>query len=1025
MGARVLVVGQFAAADWIDDLEADRYRVDELSAAADVGPALESESVSCVVLVAESAGSGGGDDAQEPVDPLTTLAAVRAVDRDVPVLLASAEPDGELAAAATRRGVTEYYARSSSASLADRVRAHLRSRDGSTECIDSVAARRAATDGSGTENPSVSHPDLTPAATGLTAVKDGVYLIDMEGRFLDVNESLAEMTGYSVGELLGEPIWLILADSSEGEPQPAVRRVIDGETDSAVIESRLDPKSGDPFPVEDHLTAVREDGEVVCLAGVLRDVSDKHERREELERYEAIIEAIDDGVYALDDEGQFEVVNDALLELTGFDRTDLLGEHTSVVKDEQTVQRAENKLRDLIHGNVVETTFEFSLQPRTGGSIEAEDHMTMLTDEDGDFAGTAGVIRDITDRKERERELRRARERFADLLDSSRGLLEAHSREAVADVVVESVADTLGYDFNHVRLVDSETGTLEPVAGSGDGLSTMADRPIYETGEGGPGRALESGTTLRAPDEVAIDAVDMPGPLVETLYVPIGDRGTVSIGATEAGTFDDQDRSMAEILASNAAVALDRVDFEEDLVEYRTVLENVQDMVYVTDEAGRFSLVTEPLAEWLGIERDEMVGRHVESVVEASSPLTNAADSVRAGDSDHVTVETAFERSNGERLPGEVEVSLLSTEEPLSGTVGVVRDRSELVETREQLESERDRFTYLFDNLPDAVVEASLDETGKPVVKTVNDAFESVFGYDTDTITGESLNDYIVPDTEKSQGRKLDKAAGNGETVQREVRRKTADGYRDFLFRGVPYDTGVNGINSFGIYTDISDQKERERRLQVLNRVLRHNLRNDLNVVLGYAEMIDQRVDDETLSEWSETLIETAEDLASLSDRARTLDRTMREGSLRDYSVEIQPVVDEVVAEYRSEFSDATFDVDVDDVSVVGDARIELALTELLENSVEYGGEQVHAHVETDQADDRVALSVADDGPGIPDHERAIVDDSVEISQLEHGSGLGLWIVRWVCDSCGGRLRFEETEMGGTRVTLSLTPAEE
>ncbi|MFC7193650.1 hypothetical protein ACFQL4_01765 [Halosimplex aquaticum] len=71
--------------------------------------------------------------------------------------------------------------------------------------------------------------------------------------------------------------------------------------------------------------------------------------------------------------------------------------------------------------------------------------------------------------------------------------------------------------------------------------------------------------------------------------MPLGTRGVVSIGSIDDGPFDDFDRSLAEILASNAAVALDRVAHEDELVQYRTVLENVQDMVYVADEDGRFS----------------------------------------------------------------------------------------------------------------------------------------------------------------------------------------------------------------------------------------------------------------------------------------------------------------------------------------------------------------------------------------------------------------------------------------------------
>ncbi|QLH84697.1 PAS domain S-box protein [Halosimplex pelagicum] len=1015
MGARVLAVGPERDRPWVDDLEADGWDVVRAASTRAALSTLGTGDVACVVV---ERGDGAGAD--DGVDPLDALAGVREFGYDQPVLVTTAEPDGELAAGATRLGVTEYVPRSTGeTSLADRVRANLPDgRDAAARRGSSADEDGGAGDGGGA---GTSTAAIEETAAALDAVSDGLYVLDLQGRFAVVNESLAAMAGRDADELVGEHVSSITTEAAAERVFPAVRRVIRGESEAETVETTVVPDDGEPFPAEDHLTAVEEGGEVVGVAGVLRDVTDKRERTRELERYESIIEAVDDGVYALDDEGRFEVVNDALVELTGYDREELVGEHTALVKDEETVQRAENKLRDLIHGNAVETTFDLDLVPESGEPVDAEDHMVMLSNEDGEFAGTAGVIRDITDRKAQERELRAAREQFAELLDTSRALLGAHSAERVGEIVVDAVAHTLGFDMNVVRIHDAERDVLVPLAASESDAVAVDDRPDYAVGEGGPGRAFETGEIRHAPDDLAIAPGEMPGGAVETLYVPLGDQGAVSIGATEPGAFDGRARELAEILAANAAVALDRVAYESELVRYRTVIENVQDMVYVADEEGRFSLVTEPLATWLGVARADLVGRPVAAVLADPGALDRAVDAVGDG-ADSRVLEADFERVDGASLPAEIEVSPLP-DEGGAGTVGVVRDRTELVETRERLETQRDRFTYLFDNLPDAVVEATHVD-GEPVVTAVNDAFADVFGYDASTISGESLNEFVLPEDEYESGRDLDRQAAEGETVQSEVRRRTADGYRDFLFRGIPYDTGGDEINSFGIYTDITDQKERERRLQVLNRVLRHNLRNDLNVVLGYAEMIASRVDDETVDEWAETLIETASDVASLGDRARSLDRTMREGALRDHEVGVESVVDAVVSEYRREHADARIETDVDDARVVGDGRIELALTELIENSVEYGGDGVHVRVESDRSEGRVDLRVDDDGPGIPDYERTVVDESTEITQLEHGSGLGLWIVRWVVDSCGGRLRFEESDLGGTAVVLSLTPAE-
>ncbi len=1022
---------------WVDGLEAEGWEVECAGSTRAALSVLGQTDVRCVVV----GGGDGSDSGDGGVNPLDVLAGVREFGYDQPVLLTSAEPDGELAAGATRLGVTEYVPRSAvEESLADRVRANTHGEtDASTDRagdsdpgddgagdttgdgpLKTVPSRSDARAGGGGE--SGASTAAVEAAAALDAVDDGLYVLDLRGNFAVVNESLARMTGRDADALVGEHVSAITTEAAAERVFPAVRRVVRGETTAETVETTVVPADGEPFPAEDHLTAVEDGGEVVGVAGVLRDVTDKRERTRELERYESIIEAVDDGVYALDDEGRFEVVNDALVELTGYDRAELLGEHTSIVKDEQTVQRAENKLRDLIHGNAVETTFELDLVPESGEPVDAEDHMVMLTDEDGEFAGTAGVIRDITDRKERERQLRAAREQFAELLDTARALLGAHSPERVGEIVVDAVAHTLGFDMNVVRRYDAERDLLVPLAASDSDAVSVADRPDYAVGAGGPGRTFEAGEIRHAPRDLAIRPDEMPGDAVETLYVPLGDQGVVSIGATEPGAFDGRARDLAEILASNAAVAFDRVAYEAELARYRTVIENVQDMVYVADEDGRFSLVTDPLATWLGVDRADLVGRPVGAALADPGALDEAVDAVGDDGIDSRVLEADFQRTDGVSLPAEVEVSSLPADEA-AGTVGVVRDRTELVETRERLETQRDRFTYLFDNLPDAVVEATHVD-GEPVVTAVNDAFTDVFGYDAAAITGEPLNDFVLPDDDYENGRALDRQAADGETVQSEVRRRTADGYRDFLFRGIPYDTGDGTVNSFGIYTDITEQKERERRLQVLNRVLRHNLRNDLNVVLGYAEMIAARVDDDTVDEWAETLIETASEVASLGDRARSLDRTMREGSLRDHEVDLGSVVDAAVSEYRREYPDARIETDVDDRRVVGDGRIELALTELLENSVEYGGEGVHVRVTTERAAGRIDLRVDDDGPGIPDYERTVVDESSEITQLEHGSGLGLWIVRWVADSCGGRLRFEESDLGGTAVVLSLTPAD-
>ena len=76
--------------------------------------------------------------------------------------------------------------------------------------------------------------------------------------------------------------------------------------------------------------------------------------------------------------------------------------------------------------------------------------------------------------------------------------------------------------------------------------------------------------------------------------------------------------------------------------------------------------------------------------------------------------------------------------------------------------------------------------------------------------------------------------------------------------------------------------------------------------------------------------------------------------------------------------------------------------------------------VAVDPSPETVSITVTDDGPGIPDHELDVLTGSEPITQLSHGSGLGLWLVVWVTESYGGTVSFEESDEGGAKITLRV-----
>jgi PAS domain S-box-containing protein len=485
---------------------------------------------------------------------------------------------------------------------------------------------------------------------------------------------------------------------------------------------------------------------------------------------------------------------------------------------------------------------------------------------------------------------------------------------------------------------------------------------------------------------------------------------------------DDLDDDRVAFVARNIS---DRKDRERELLRYEAVVETVQDMVYVADASGSFTLVTEPFATALGYEREELIGADPTLVFEDDGEVDRfqaAIERLWNGEETSAAIETELVTADGEGLPVEVEVSPLPTDGPFEGTVGVVRDRSELQATKQRLEAHRERFKYLFNNLPDAVVDAVFDD-GAAVVESINPAFTETFGYDEGTVVGDSINDYIVPEEHRGEGREIDRASREG-LVERELRRQTEDGYRDFLFRALPYEWD-DEQRAFGMYTDITDQKQRERRLQVLNRVLRHNMRNDLTAIIAHANRLSETVDDPTVTDLADRLCDLVDDLTAVSNRARSIERLIQRDDDRNPTRRVDEIVAEVVTEFGDQHPDADIRADVAAGDVAIDARLGTALDNLVSNAVVHAGDDptvaVRAH--DDEAAGTVTVEVADDGPGIPVHERDVLVGDEDITSLTHGSGLGLWIVKWLTEACGGTVQFGESDLGGARVTLVFPAA--
>jgi signal transduction histidine kinase len=221
---------------------------------------------------------------------------------------------------------------------------------------------------------------------------------------------------------------------------------------------------------------------------------------------------------------------------------------------------------------------------------------------------------------------------------------------------------------------------------------------------------------------------------------------------------------------------------------------------------------------------------------------------------------------------------------------------------------------------------------------------------------------------------------------------------------------------------DVTEREIRQQRIQVLNRVLRHNLRNDLDVIRARAEIATD--DDRSVEEDAEAILDIADELEGLSTDARRIEKLIRRSRDTETTVDLAVVVEEVVDAATRTDLDASVTVDVPSVRLrLNEGLLRFALRNVVENALEHNdGPDPRVDVQASVTETRISVSVADDGPGIPESELAVLEAGTEDPQT-HATSLGLWGTNWAIQTLGGDLSLGASDIGGAVARIDLPAA--
>lgn len=652
----------------------------------------------------------------------------------------------------------------------------------------------------------------------------------------------------------------------------------------------------------------------------------------------------------------------------------------------------------------------------------------------GTLLGYATLMRSV-----KARELATTSEVLDTVRELNRQIATIDDRETLETAVCETIASADPYVFAWIGTVEGDELLPRASAGTEDGYLDTIRITVSE----GDTAAGPTGTAARTRESVVMQNIyedDAFEPWREaarsrgyqsSIAVPLVFQGTLygvlSIYADREDAFDGRERAVLEeagVTLTNSLAASETRQRESKL------LNSMVDVVVVyTADSGTLLDANQAALDRLGVDAASLPGTRLASFVEG----VLEDDWFMEGDSSEQSVfESSFHTADGETFP--VEVSAVETR--YRGERAMLALARDVTNRREQLRSLR---TYMeaIEHAGHAIYITDADG----VVEYVNPAFEEQTGYDAAEIIGET--------PAMLQSGRYDDAFYDDlwETIQSgekwhcegmiDTREDGSEFYIDQTIAPIEIDGEV--VQYVAIHRDITALKENQRQLEerneqleLLNQIVRHDIRNDMQVVLGMSQLLEERVDDDcrdmlnTITDKSDHVVELTQTVGEL------MTALLGEEPDGTAPIVVKSVLESEVESLARAYPDAEVRIEgaIPPARVCANEMLESVFRNVLNNAIQHNRADVpEVVVETTEDEDHLVVEVADNGPGIPELQRRTVFGKGKRGLESSGTGLGLYLVQSLVEHYGGRVEVSENDPSGSvfeiRLPKTPTPTEE
>lgn len=611
------------------------------------------------------------------------------------------------------------------------------------------------------------------------------------------------------------------------------------------------------------------------------------------------------------------------------------------------------------------------------------------------------------------------------------------SPEAKVRRLLEFGHEQLAVENAHIVSIDTDAGRhrVEQTVGS----DLVEAGAVSDLGETFCRRTVEAADVLAVGNPPAEGWADDPAYETWQLGCYIGApvhldgriHGTVCfVDSTSRDVFSTDDRTFVRLTSRWVGRLLeeqrDREPIPSEPAQFDLFVDEIADYaMFLLDPSGHIISWNDGAQLITGYRESEILGRHVsvfypEADRKRGRLMEHLEQARRTG---RVEYEGPHHRKDHTTFHANSSITAIYDDGIISGFGVVVHDVTERRDRERALKRERAFIERALNSLNDVFFVLDADES----IRRVNDRALAVTGYSEAELLSMELCELFDSSDHEAIRAAIAEGLETGNTAV-EATLRTRDGRQlEYEFRAkrlIDHTGTVTGLA--GIGRDITEQKSHETRLEVAERVLRHNLRNELNAIRAWTELAAENADGQQ-RDALERVLAITDRLADLGEKTRELTTYGPLSADQQVSVDVSNRLPELLNSFRLEYPAATIETDlgnIDQLSLPNGRSFETAVANTVENAIEHNsGPEPWVCLEGKRNGGYLWIRVHDDGPGIPAEQRTVLEEGRE-TPLTHGSGLGLWLIYWAMRAVGGEVRFDDREPTGSIVTL-LFPLEE